>query len=210
MPWPTGPAQTPINPPDGRPMLRILLVNDTDKPIGTLRDALAGAGYTVIAEVDGAAALLRAVEEQRPDVVIIDTESPSRDTLEQLAVMGHAAPRPVVMFADQREPQAIRDAVGAGVTAYVVDEVTADRLAPIIEVALARFEEETRLRKRLADAEQRLAERKLIDRAKGLLMDKRGLSETEAYELLRRQAMRQGERIAEVARQLIAMVDLLG
>jgi len=191
-------------------MLRILLVNDTDKPIGTLRDALACAGYTVIAEVDGAAALLRAVEEQRPDVVIIDTESPSRDTLEQLAVMGHAAPRPVVMFADQREPQAIRDAVGAGVTAYVVDEVSADKLAPIIEVALARFEEEARLRKRLADVEQRLAERKLIDRAKGLLMDKRGLSETEAYELLRRQAMRQGERIAEVARQLIAMAELLG
>jgi len=191
-------------------MLRILLVNDTDKPIGTLRDALACAGYTVIAEVDGAAALLRAVEEQRPDVVIIDTESPSRDTLEQLAVMGHAAPRPVVMFADQREPQAIRDAVGAGVTAYVVDEVSADKLAPIIEVALARFEEEARLRKRLADVEQRLAERKLIDRAKGLLMDKRGLSETEAYELLRRQAMRQGERIAEVARQLIAIAELLG
>ncbi|MDN0082756.1 ANTAR domain-containing protein [Crenobacter sp. SG2305] len=191
-------------------MLRILLVNDTDKPIGELREALSRAGYAVVAEVDGAAALLRAVEELSPDVVIIDTESPSRDTLEQLAVMGHAAPRPVVMFADRSEPQAIRDAVGAGVTAYVVDHVTADRLAPIIEVALVRFEEEARLRKRLADAEQRLAERKLIDRAKGILMDKRGLSETEAYETLRRQAMRQGERIAEVARQLIAMADLLG
>ncbi|MDN0073772.1 ANTAR domain-containing protein [Crenobacter sp. SG2303] len=191
-------------------MLRILLVNDTDKPIGELREALSRAGYAVVAEVDGAAALLRAVEELSPDVVIIDTESPSRDTLEQLAVMGHAAPRPVVMFADRSEPQAIRDAVGAGVTAYVVDQVTADRLAPIIEVALVRFEEEARLRKRLADAEQRLADRKLIDRAKGILMDKRGLSETEAYETLRRQAMRQGERIAEVARQLIAMADLLG
>jgi len=191
-------------------MLRILLVNDTDKPIGELREVLSCAGYAVVAEVDGAAALLRAVEELSPDVVIIDTESPSRDTLEQLAVMGHAAPRPVVMFADKSEPQAIRDAVGAGVTAYVVDHVTADRLAPIIEVALVRFEEDARLRKRLADAEQRLAERKLIDRAKGLLMDKRGLSEAEAYETLRRQAMRQGERIAEVARQLITMAELLG
>ncbi|WP_200917474.1 ANTAR domain-containing response regulator [Jeongeupia sp. HS-3] len=191
-------------------MLRVLLVNDTAKPIGTLRDALACAGYTVIAEVNGAAALLHAVESQRPDVVIIDTESPSRDTLEQLAVMGHAAPRPVVMFADRCEPLAMRAAVSAGVTAYVVDHVGADKLAPIIDVALARFEEEARLKKRLANAEQQLADRKLIDRAKGILMDKRGLSEAEAFTTLRDQAMKQGIKIAEVARQLIAMADLLG
>lgn len=191
-------------------MLRLLLVNDTDRPIGKLRDALEHAGYTVIAEVNGAAALLLAVEQQRPDVVIIDTESPSRDTLEQLAVMGHAAPRPVVMFADQHEPQVIRDAVAVGVTAYIVDHVTVEKLAPIIDVALARFEEEARLRKRLADAEQQLADRKLIDRAKGLLMDRRGLTEAQAFEALRSQAMKQGLRIAEVARQLLAMSDLLG
>ncbi|WP_432720710.1 ANTAR domain-containing protein [Jeongeupia wiesaeckerbachi] len=191
-------------------MLRVLLVNDTAKPIGELRDALEHAGYAVIAEVDGAAALLHAVESQRPDVVIIDTESPSRDTLEQLAVMGHATPRPVVMFADRSEPQVIRDAVGAGVTAYVVDHVSADKLAPIIDVALARFEEEARLKKRLFNAEQQLADRKLIDRAKGVLMDKRGLTEAEAFTTLRDQAMKQGIKIAEVARQLIAMADLLG
>ncbi|AOX99515.1 ANTAR domain-containing response regulator [Jeongeupia sp. USM3] len=191
-------------------MLRVLLVNDTAKAIGALRDALEHAGYTVTAEVTGAAALLRAVETQRPDVVIIDTESPSRDTLEQLAVMGHAAPRPVVMFADRGEPQLIRDAVGAGVTAYVVDHVGADKLAPIIELALARFEEEAKLKKRLADVEQQLADRKLIDRAKGILMDKRGLSEAEAFSTLRDQAMKQGIKIAEVARQLIAMSGLLG
>ncbi|MGE8357646.1 MAG: ANTAR domain-containing response regulator, partial [Microvirgula sp.] len=108
------------------------------------------------------------------------------------------------------EPQAIRDAVAVGVTAYIVDHVTVEKLAPIIDVALARFEEEARLRKRLADAEQQLADRKLIDRAKGLLMDRRGLTEAQAFEALRSQAMKQGLRIAEVARQLLAMSDLLG
>jgi response regulator NasT len=190
-------------------MLRILLVNDTDKPIGELREALLAAGYMSITEVDSAARLLKAVDEQSPDVVIIDTESPSRDTLEQLAVMGHAAPRPVVMFADRGEPQLIRDAVSAGVTAYVVDHISTDKLAPIIEVALARFEEESRLRKRLADVEQQLSDRKIIDRAKGILMDKHTFSEAQAYEALRSQAMRQGLRLGDVARQVIAMTQFL-
>lgn len=191
-------------------MLRILLVTDTAKPIGQLAAALTAAGFDVIAQAPGARALAQLVESRRPDVVIVDTESPSRDTLEQLAVMNAAAPRPVVMFSDCADPVTVRAAVAAGVTAYVVEGVAPARLAAVIAVAQARFDEDNRLREKLADAEQKLAERKLIDKAKGLLMDKRGLTEAEAFETLRRQAMNRGMKLADVARQLIAMADLLG
>ncbi|GAB7125757.1 ANTAR domain-containing protein [Silvimonas sp. JCM 19000] len=191
-------------------MLRVLLVTDTAKAIGALRDTLLQQGYDVLPDAVSSTALLRAVEQQHPDVVIIDTESPSRDTLEQLAVMNATAPRPVVMFTHDANQQLIRAAVGAGVTTYVVDGLAAEKLSPIIEVALVRFAEDDRLRQRLAKVEQQLSDRKLIDRAKGVLMDKRGLTEAAAYELLRTQAMKQGQKLADVARQLINMSDLLG
>jgi len=184
-------------------MPRVLLVNDTDKPIAELREALQRAGYEILADVAHARALLHAVETQRPDVILIDTESPTRDTLEQLAVMNAAAPRPVVMVSDTADQSVIRAAVRAGVTTYVVDGMAPAKLAPILEVACARFDEEDKLRRRLAEVEQQLADRKDIDRAKGWLMDRHGLSETEAFELLRGQAMKQGVRLGDVARQLL-------
>jgi response regulator NasT len=191
-------------------MLRVLLVTDTDKPIGDLRQALARLGYDMLAEVATPAALPKVVEEQRPDVVIIDTESPSRDTLEQLAVMNETAPRPVLMFSNDGDQKLIHAAVSAGVSAYLVEGLEAARLAPILEVALARFAREEQLRKRLAEAENELADRKLIDRAKRLLMDRRKMSEPEAYAMLRKRAMDEGMKLAEVARQLVSMADLLG
>ncbi|WP_213230153.1 ANTAR domain-containing response regulator [Caballeronia sp. NK8] len=189
-------------------MLRVLLVTDTDKPIGDLREQLARMGYEMLAEVAAPSALHAAVESQKPDVVIIDTESPSRDTLEQLAVMNKAAPRPVLMFSNDADQQLIRAAVGAGVTAYSVEGLAPARLAPIIEVALARFAHEAQLRQRLAKVEDELEQRKVIDRAKRLLMDKRGMSENEAYAALRKRAMDQGVKVAEIARQLLALSDL--
>ncbi|CAK0273963.1 response regulator NasT [Burkholderia pseudomallei] len=140
--------------------LRVLLVTDTDKPIGELRDTLARLGYEMLDEVATPARLPAAVEEQRPDVVIIDTESPSRDTLEQLAVMNATAPRPVLMFSHDADQQLIRAAVGAGVSAYLIEGLSAERLAPILEVALARFSHDEQLRQRLAEVESELAERK--------------------------------------------------
>jgi len=192
------------------PMLRVLLVTDTDKPIGDLRQALAALGYDMLAEVATPAALPRIVEEQRPDVVIIDTESPSRDTLEHLAVMNETTPRPVLMFSNDGDQDLIRAAVGAGVSAYLVEGLAAERLAPILEVALARFAREVQLRRRLAEAESELADRKLIDRAKRLLMDRRQMSEPDAYAALRKRAMDQGMKLAEVARQLVSMTDSSG
>jgi response regulator NasT len=190
-------------------MHRVLLVNDTDKPIAELCQALIAHGYEVLPVVANSRALSEAVKQQKPDIVIVDTESPSRDTLEQLALMHTSAPRPVVMFSHDADQQLIRAAVGAGVTTYVVDGLAPERLAPILAVALARFAEESKLRQRLASVEKELADRKLIDRAKGLLMDKRKMSEAQAYETLRSQAMKQSAKIADVARQIIAMADLL-
>ena len=185
-------------------MPRVLLVNDTDKPIAELREALQRAGYEILADVAHARALLHAVETQRPDVILIDTESPTRDTLEQLAVMNASAPRPVAMFSDAADQSVIRAAVRAGVTTYVVDGMAPGKLVPILEVACARFDEEDKLRRRLAEVEQQLADRKDIDRAKGWLMDRYGLGESEAFELLRGQAMKQGVRLGDVARQLLS------
>lgn len=192
-------------------MLRVLLVNDTDKPIAELREALLALGYDVLPETAGrSAGLLMAVQRQQPDVVILDVDSPSRDMLEQLAMLSRQAPKPVVMFASDGDDRLIRDALGAGVAAYVVDGLAPARLAPILRVAMARFEQQSHVRQKLDDLEQQLRDRKDIDRAKGVLMDKRAMNEAEAYATLRQQAMRQGLRLADVARRIIAMADLLG
>ena len=191
-------------------MPRILLINDTAKPIGDLRAALVAAGHEVLDGIEGPTELLRAVEAHRPDVVILDVDSPSRDTLEQLAMLHRHAPRPVVMFSANDDEQLIRAAVGAGVAAYVVDGLAPSRLRPIIQLALARFEQDTRLRQQLEGVQQQLQDRKAIDQAKGLLMEKRGMSEREAYAALRHQAMRQNLKLAELARRILSMADLLG
>jgi response regulator NasT len=191
-------------------MPRILLISDTAKPIGELRAALVDAGHEVLDVVDGVSTLLKVVEAHRPDVVILDVDSPSRDALEQLAMLHRHAPRPVVMFSANGDEQLIRAAVGAGVAAYVVDGLAPSRLRPIIQVALARFEQESQLRQQLEGVQQQLQDRKQIEQAKGLLMEKRGMSERDAYAALRQQAMRQNLKLADVARRILSMADLLG
>jgi response regulator NasT len=188
-------------------MLRILLVTDTDKPIGELREALARLGYEMLPEAAAPHALPKVVERERPDVVIIDTESPSRDTLEHLAVMNETAPRPVLMFSHDSNQQLIRSAVAAGVTAYTAEGLSLERLAPILEVALARFAHEERLRQRLAKVETELEDRKTIDRAKRLLMERGKLSENDAYATLRKRAMDAGVRLADIARRVLEAAE---
>jgi len=191
-------------------MLRVLLVNDTDKPIAELEQALRDAGHEVLPRVAAATGLLKAVQERQPDVVILDVDSPSRDTLEQLAMLHRHAPRPVVMFSADGNDDLIRDALGAGVAAYVVDGLSPTRLAPVLRVAMARFEQQSHVRQRLDELEQKLGDRKDIDRAKALLMERRGMSEAEAYTALRQQAMKQGLKLADVARRILSMAELLG
>ena len=191
-------------------MPRVLLISDTAKPIGDLRAALEESGHEVVDVVADVGALLHAVQAHRPDVVMLDVDSPSRDALEQLAMLHRHAPRPVVMFSADDDEQLIRAAVGAGVAAYVVDGLAPSRLRPIIQLALARFEQDAKLRQQLEGVQQQLQDRKAIDQAKGLLMEKRGMSEREAYAALRQQAMRQNLKLAELARRIVSMADLLG
>lgn len=167
-------------------------------------------GVTVEFAVGGAMELPQRVAEVAPDIVLIDTESPSRDVLEQLAVMSNTAPRPVVLFTDDAQSEAIRAALKAGVSAYIVDGVSQERLDPIMRVAMERFEADQELRAELNDVKSRLAERKVVERAKGILMKQKGCSEGEAFAALRSLAMQRGARLGDVAQQVIDVAGLLG
>jgi len=190
-------------------MLKVMLVDDTLERVQTLRLALAQAGYEVIEHAGSTVDLHRRVAAIKPDVIIIDTDSPDRDTIENLCVISRDEPRPVVMFTHDDDSTKIREAVRAGVSAYVVDGLALERVKPIIDVAIARFEQFQALRLELAQNEEKLAERKVVERAKGILMKGRNLSEDEAYRALRQQAMDNNTRLGDVARQVIALAGLL-
>jgi response regulator NasT len=190
-------------------MLKIMVIDDAVERGEALEQALTQAGYDVIAFAPSATDLHRQVAVLKPDVIIIDTDSPDRDTLEHVCVMSRDDPRPVVMFAHDGDAAKIRAAVQAGVSAYVVDGMSAQRIRPIIEAAVARFEQYQALRLELKDSETKLAERKIIERAKGLLMKSRSLSEEDAYSALRKQAMQTNAKLVEVARQVVALATLI-
>lgn len=190
-------------------MLKVLLINDTRKQVGKLRESLIQAGCEVVEEVSQALQIPGKVDALAPDVVIIDTESPSRDVLEQICVVSQDAPRPIVMVSDDGQPAAIKAAISAGVSAYVVEGIDEGRLAAVLTVAQARFEADQSLKKQVKVAENKLNERKDIDRAKGMLMQFRGLTEDEAYHAMRKMAMDQNVRIADVAAKLLSVNKLL-
>jgi two-component system, response regulator / RNA-binding antiterminator len=191
--------------------MKVLLVDDTPDRASALKDALGTmAGVEVSCTLESALELARQVAEHSPDVVLIQTDSPSRDVLEQLAAVSASAPRPVVMFTDDAEHEAIRAALKAGVSAYVVDGIAAHRIEPIVRVAIERFEADQRLRAELDETRTRLAERKVVERAKGILMKQRAATEDEAFALLRSLAMQKGIRLGEAAQQVIDVAALLG
>src|SRR6266540_818876 len=194
----------------GSMTMRVLIVDESPERIAVLREGLERAGYEVVAALASPIELLRAVEKSRPEVIIIDTDSPSRDVLEHVVMISRDEPRPIVMFSGDDAPQAIRDAVRAGVSAYVVDGLDAARVKSIVEVAVARFDEHQRLRAELVEANLKLSERKLVERAKGILMKSRGMAEDEAYQALRRMAMDRGKRLGEIAQQVIDVTEFLG
>lgn len=190
--------------------MRVLVVDESDERAALLREALTAAGHEVAASLSSPLELLRAVDALKPDVIVIDTESPTRDVLEHVVIVSRASPRPIVMFANDAGGAAIRDAVRAGVSAYIVDGLDSSRVNSIVEVACARFEEYQKLKIELAEANLKLSERKLVERAKGLLMQSRGLSEDEAYHALRKLAMSKKMRLGEIAQQVIESAELLG
>jgi len=190
--------------------MRVLIIDELEERAELLRDGLRQAGCEVAASLSSPFALLESIENEQPDVIVIDTDSPSRDVLEHLVMVSQRTPRPIVMFASDGAPGTIRDAVRAGVSAYVVDGLDPARLRTIVDVAIARFEDFQSLRAELADAKEQLAERKLVERAKGLLMKSRDLDEDAAYTALRKMAMDRSLRLAEVAQRIIDAADLLG
>ena len=190
-------------------MLRVMVVDEDNERRQVLRQGLERAGHYVAAEVQSTINLSQLVAQVLPDVIIIDTHSPDRDTIEHLCVISQDTPRPIVMFSADGNTEKIREAVRAGVSAYVVDGLAAQRVQPILDVAIARFEALQSLRDELAESQSQLADRKCIDRAKGILIKQKNLSEEEAYKWLRKMAMNENLKLAEVAGQVIRAAKLL-
>ena len=184
--------------------LRVLLVDADASRAAIVHGSLKQLGYEVVGSLASGARLYMEVARLNPDVVIIDVNSPDRDTLEHLVCLRRDAPRPVVMFAHDDDKAKIRAAIQAGVSAYVVRGLSTDRIRPIVEVAIARFEEHRALRAELSAAKARLDERKLVERAKGIVMQRNGCSEDEAYSTLRHLAMTRQQSLADVAQAVLA------
>lgn len=189
--------------------LRILIIDEDSTRAEALDEALRTAGYEVVGVVDPKEDVLAKMRDLAPDLIIVDMESPSRDTLEDMRRITAERPRPIVMFVDQSDEEAIAEAMRAGISAYVIDGLNPRRVKPILDVAVARFSEYQKLRSELEQTRMDLADRKVIERAKGLLMQSRGLSEADAYSLLRKLAMDQNQRLVEVARSILTLAQLL-
>ncbi|WP_319530010.1 ANTAR domain-containing protein [uncultured Cohaesibacter sp.] len=190
--------------------LSILVIDDNRIRASIIEEGLRDAGHDqviVITQFDG---LMRQITDIAPDVIVIDLENPNRDQLEHIFQVSRAVRRPIAMFVDTSEPETIEAAVDAGVSAYVVDGLKKDRVKPILDMAISRFRAFSRLTDELEAARNELAERKTVDRAKGILMKSKGISEQEAYNLLRKSAMNQSRKITEVAQSLIIASGLLG
>ncbi len=188
-----------------------MLVDDAQKDVSLLKEGLKAAGYDVIeVAMSAAAALLDRVASEQPDVIIIDSDSPTRDTLEQLSFVSARQPRPIVLFTEDRNNATIQAALKAGVSAYIVAGMQPDRLQPILDVAVARFEQDRALREELHSVNERLAERKVVERAKGILMKQKGIAEDDAFRLMRKLAMDRNRKLLDVAQQIIDVTDMLG
>ena len=175
-----------------------------------LRIGLLENNYNLIAVLPADTFLAERLAQLQPDMIIVDAESEARDSLEHVVMATRDAPRPIVLFTNDSDTTHVKDAVAAGVSAYIVAGLSPERIRPILEVAMARFEHEQGLRVELADAKSELQNRKVIDRAKGLLMQRQQLSEQAAFEKLRKAAMDKGLRMAEVAQRMLDAADLLG
>ena len=190
-------------------MLKVMIVdNDLDRT-KPLKQSLLDTGYDVIAHLKDTVNLDDACSRLQPDIVIIDTDSPSRDTLENICVMTMNEPRPIMMFTHDGDKEQIKLATQAGVCAYVVGSIPNERLQPVIDAAIARFDEFKNLRVALKEANTKLSERKLVERAKGLIMKQRKIDEDEAYNLLRSMAMQKHIRIGALSKQIIDAAELL-
>jgi response regulator NasT len=175
-----------------------------------LRIGLLENNFNLIATLPADVFLSDRLAQLQPDLIIVDAESEARDALEHVVMATRNERRPIVMFTNDEDTSHVKDAVAAGVSAYIVAGLAPQRIRPILDVAMARFQHEQALRAELADAKSELKDRKVIDRAKGLLMQRQSLTEKAAYEKLRKTAMDKGLRLAEVAQRMLDAAELLG
>ena len=206
------------------PHLRIVVVNPATPPGAQPDAALAGqaqrsaalriglleSGYDLVASLPADVFLPERVAQLQPDMIIVDSESDARDVLEHIVIATRDARRPIVLFTEDDAPASMDAALDAGVSAYIVAGLQAERVKAVLDVALARFRREQKLLDELEGTRQKLAERKTVDRAKGLLMTRYRLTEDQAYQRLRSMAMNKNLKLAEIAQRLIDVEDLLG
>lgn len=190
--------------------MRIAIVDESEMRASIIEDGLADLPDCEIFVITQRLGLMARMDEIQPDVVLIDLGNPSRDVLEEYFAVSRALAKPIAMFVDESDDDAIAASIDAGVSAYVVDGLSTGRIRPLVDVAVRRFNAVSRMQSDLAEARGQLAERENIDRAKRLLMNSKGLSEPEAYKELRSQAMRSSKRIAEVAEALVMAQEILG
>lgn len=191
------------------PDLTILVIDENAIRASIIEEGLREAGYnhvTVVQEVNGIA---RIIETAKPDVIVIDIENPNRDMMEHLFQLTRTVSRPIAMFVDRSDTALIEAAMEAGVSAYVVDGLKKERVKAILDMAVHRFNAFSRLQRELAEAKSALEERKIIERAKGILMKMRGLSEEEAFALLRQTAMNEKKKMSDIAQSVVTAAGLL-
>jgi two-component system, response regulator / RNA-binding antiterminator len=189
--------------------LHVLLIDDNAIRAAVIEEGLREAGHKKFTVVTQMRQLLRQIVQADPDVILIDLENPNRDVLEQMFQVSRSVPRPVVMFVDQSDKASMEAAVDAGVSAYVVNGMRKERVKPVLDLAISRFNVFHRLREELDRTKRALEDRKIIEKAKGILMKSRGLSEEDAHALLRKTAMNESRRVADVAQSLVTAAKLL-
>ncbi len=189
--------------------LSVVLIDDNPARAEIVESGLRDAGYVLLARLDGTYDLAARVSVLQPDVIVISIDNPGRDAIEDLRRTTEQQPRPIALFADRSDPATIAAGMEAGVSAYVVKGLTQDRVQPVVDVAVAHFNRYHTMREELERARLSLVERKTVDRAKGLLMEQKGIGEEAAYKLLRKLAMDQNKRIGEVAQDLLTYARAL-
>ncbi|RUP10383.1 MAG: ANTAR domain-containing response regulator [Hyphomicrobium sp.] len=193
----------------GQKSLSILVIDENRLRASVIETGLREAGYDDLTIVHDVIGIARRIEEIQPDVIMINLENPNRDMLENMFQLSRAVKRPIAMFVDRSDSASIEAAVEAGVSAYVVDGLKRERVKPVLDMAISRFNAFSRMSRELDEARSELEKRKLVERAKGILMSTRGLSEQQAYALLRKTAMSQNRKISEIAESLITAAGLL-
>ena len=188
---------------------KIVIVDESPIRAAILNEGLRDAGFTSVEHISEMHNLLARIYAMDPDVILIDLENPSRDILEQMFQVSRAVRRPIAMFVDQSDAASIQESVEAGVSAYIVDGLKKERIKPILDLCISRFNAFAKLQDELDRTKSALEDRKVLDRAKGLLMKMKSLTEEEAYVLIRSTAMREKKKIGEIAQSIITAAELL-